>query len=147
METLDKLYELYIDLTVKKSELHKLIHFCVEEYERKQYFAMIDLANSVQNICNIKIRTQISERKENLKLDFEVEKSYIEKDLKKYKSEAILFRKFCKDLLPRKQFARIDALAKHCGSLNLSASTYNSERLFNQLDLQHGEDDLAEAKN
>lgn len=143
IQSLDKLYELYIDLTVKKSELHKLIHFCVDDYERKQYFSMIDLANTVQNVCSMKIRSEIAQKRENLRLDFEAEKSYIERDLKKYKSEAILFRKFSKEILPKKQYAQLDKLSKHCASLNVTASQYISNKFFNQLDFTDGEDDLA----
>lgn len=69
-QSLDKLYELYIDLTVKKSELHKLIHFCVDDYERKQYFSMMDLANTVQNVCSIKIRNEIAQKREKSEIGF-----------------------------------------------------------------------------
>lgn len=39
-QSLDKLYEIFIDLAIRKSELHKLIHFCIDDYERKNYFLL-----------------------------------------------------------------------------------------------------------
>lgn len=143
IESLEKLYEIFLDLTIIKSELHKLIHFCIDDYERKQFFSLIDLANSQQNICEKKIKSIIYLKKENLKLDFEIEKKYIENDLKKFKSEAILFKNFCKELLPKNQFSQIQALAKHCASLNLTVGKYISGKMFNQIDLKDEEDDPA----
>lgn len=82
IQSLEKLYEIFIDLAVIKSEIHKLIHFCVDDYERKNYFSLMAIANSQQTICEKKINSSIRQKSENLKLDFEIEKEYISKDFK-----------------------------------------------------------------
>ncbi|MCT1531938.1 hypothetical protein M3B46_13125 [Sphingobacterium daejeonense] len=95
INSLDKLYEIYIELTVKKSELHKLIHFCLDDYERKQYFASIDLATSIQTIVYQKIASETNTKLHNLKFDYKIEKENLRKEIDKQIHQAVLFKEFC----------------------------------------------------
>lgn len=144
-KSMEKLYALFIELTVVKTELHKLIHFCIDDYERKEYFGRIDLANTLQVVCEKKIRNLQFERAEKMRLDAEAEKTRLENDLKRYKSVAIFFKKFCKELLTKKQFAQIDQLAKHCVTQNTTVSNYIQNHMFYQIDLNNGNEDAPEA--
>lgn len=138
-QSLDFLYGLYIELTVIKSELHKLIHFCVEDYERKEYFAAIDFASSLQVVVNAKIRESIKMKFENLKYDFEIEKKYLENELEKQSNQAILFQEFAKQMLSKKQFSKINILTAHCSELNMKMKDYMMKRMFESLDLEEDE--------
>lgn len=89
INSLDKLYEIYIELTVKKSELHKLIHFCLDDYERKQYFASIDLATSIQTIVYQKIASETNTKLHNLKFDYKIEKENLRKEIDKQIHQAV----------------------------------------------------------
>lgn len=142
-QSLEMLYEIFIELAIRKSEIHKLIHFCVDDYERKNYYLLMSLANSQQTICETKIKNLIHQKSENLKLDFEIEKEYILNELKKHRSEAILFKQFCKKILPKKQFSQIDTLSKNCSTLNMSVADYISEKMFNHIDFNDGNEDIA----
>lgn len=103
----------------------------------------MDIANTHQSVCEKKIRSLIHQKSDNLKMDFEIEKEYILNDFKKYESEAILFKQFCGKILPKKQMSQLETLARHCSSLNMSVAKYITEKMFNQIEWQDGNEDIA----
>lgn len=127
IKTNEKLFELYMELTLVKSELHRLVHFCVDDYERKQFFSLIDQAGAIQVLTEKRIDDHFQRRGDNLKYDFEVEKGYMQQELEKYMNEAVLFREFSKKLLSNKQYSRINSLSMHCRQLNMKVSDYIRE--------------------
>ncbi|MFW2135998.1 hypothetical protein ACK2M7_06920 [Chryseobacterium sp. TY4] len=136
INSLDKLYEIYIELTVKKSELHKLIHFCLDDYERKQYFASIDLATSIQTIVYQKIASETNTKLHNLKFDYKIEKENLRKEIDKQIHQAVLFKEFCKEILSKKQYKQINNLARHCHELNFQVKKYIQDRVFDKIEIE-----------
>lgn len=127
IKTNDRLFELYMELTIIKSELHRLVHFCVDDYERKQFFSLIDQASAIQVLTEKQIDDHYQSRGDTLKYDFEVEKRYMQHTLKTHMNEAILFREFSKKLLSDEQYSQINSLSMHCRQLNMKVSDYIKE--------------------
>lgn len=124
IKTSDRLFELYMELSVIRSEVHQLVHFCVDDYERKQCFSLIDRANAIQVLTEKQIDDLFQSRSDNLKYDFEVEKRYMQQTLQTHMNEAVLFKKFSKILLSNEQYARIDSLSMRCRQLNMKVSDF-----------------------
>lgn len=124
IKTNDRLFELYMELTIIRSEMHHLAHFCVDDYERKQLFSLIDRASAIQVLTEKQIDDHFQSRSDNLKYDFEVEKRYMQQTLQTHMNEAILFREFSEKLLSNEQYSRIKSLSLHCRQLNMKVSDY-----------------------
>ena len=124
IKTSDRLFELYMELSVIRSEVHQLVHFCVDDYERKQLFSLIDRASAIQVLTEKQIDDLFQSRSDNLKYDFEVEKRYMQQTLQTHMNEAILFKKFSKILLSNEQYSRIDSLSMRCRQLNMKVSDF-----------------------
>jgi len=123
-KTGDRLFELYMELTIIRSELHRLVHFCVDDYERKQLFSLINQATAIQVLTEKQIDDYFQGRSDNLKYDFEVEKRYMRQTLQTHMNEAILFREFSKKLLSNEQYSRINSLSIRCRQLNMKVNDY-----------------------
>ncbi len=123
-KTGDSLFELYMELTFIRSELHRLVHFCVDDYERKQLFSLIDQASAIQVLTEKQIDDYFQSRSDNLKYDFEVEKRYMRQTLQTHMNEASLFREFSKKLLSNEQYSRINSLSMRCRQLNMKVNDY-----------------------
>lgn len=135
--SLEKLYEIFIELTIRKSEIHKLIHFCIDDYERKNYFSMLELANSLQYVCNKKINTTINERSKNLEYDFKIEKEHIASTLKDFTKTSVLFQEFCQKILPKKSYSQLELLAQHCKIGNMKVAEYLKQGKYKEIDFDN----------
>lgn len=124
IKTSERLFELYMELSIIRSEVHQLVHFCVDDYERKQLFSLIDRASAIQVLTEKQIDDLFQSRSDNLKYDFEVEKRYMQQTLQTHMNEAILFKKFSKILLSNEQYSRIDSLSMRCRQLNMKVSDF-----------------------
>jgi hypothetical protein len=131
-QSIDYLYYAFIELTVCKNELHKLIHFCLDDYERKDYISEIDIASSVQYIVNTKIKQYNSERLQRASHDFIIERDYVRKELKEYLEKSVLFKKFCSKLVPEPLLSEINHYTKHCAELNLTVKQYLHQLKYNK---------------
>ena len=123
-QSIDYLYFAFIELSVCKNELHKLIHFCLDDYERKEYFSEIDIASSIQYIVNTKIKQHNIERLQRANQDFIIEREYVRKELKEYLDKSALFKKFCSKLVPGTLLSEINLYTKHCNELNITVKQY-----------------------
>lgn len=137
-QSIEFLYNLYIELTIARSELHKIIHFCNDNYERKKYFSAIDLLNSLQHITDKKIQETSKTKSENLKYDYEIEQKYLEIELEKQTNQAMLFKEFSKELLSNKEYSEINNLARHCFELNITVKKYIETNIPHKNILKHG---------
>lgn len=124
IKTSERLFELYMELSIIRSEVHQLVHFCVDDYERKELFSLIDRASAIQVLTEKQIDDLFQSRSDNLKYDFEVEKRYMQQTLQTHMNEAILFKKFSKILLSNEQYSRIDSLSMRCRQLNMKVSDF-----------------------
>ena len=83
-------------------------------------------------------------KKENIINDLEIEKKYIEKELETQVNEAILFKEFCKLILSKKEFTKIDMLTKHCKSLNVTVKNYIFDKMFETLNFDERSGDITQ---
>ncbi|SEH68565.1 hypothetical protein SAMN02927937_00871 [Paenimyroides aquimaris] len=140
--SIEKLTSIYLEIAFLKSELHQIIHFCNDEYEKKKVITSLEKALALQNISYTQITDYYNSKKENIINDLEIEKRYIEKELESQINEAILFKEFCKLILPKKEFSKINELTKHCKSLNVNAKNYIFEKMFETLNFDERAGDI-----
>lgn len=140
--SIEKLTNIYLETTFFKSELHQIIHFCTDEYEKKKFISSLDATTSIQNLAYTQITNYFISKRENIINDLEIEKKYIEKEFEEKINEAILFKEFSKLILSKKEFSKIQMLSRHCKSLNLSAKDYILEKMFQTLNFDERSGDI-----